>query len=1128
MNDLPLIIVSLSLMNVLLLAGLTLLTLTLSNRHALNRQLALALLAFLVTNGLLLMQIFSSGSSNPEVVTRIFQALNIIVFGGVWMVFRVLQTLTGARQWTRNATRILGIAGVLLSIAIVLFGHSATDLGHASLSRPLGAASSVYILCVFGCGALLTWQTRRQHLSWLFVAGLGLLLLAFIPVLWGGWTLFSASVILRSAGCIALIFGALRVRQINGFESERSRLAIVRAAGVSLTTRLELDALLDLIARQAAGLAGSPASVLYLFDGSLLISAATFGLNNDPQLPQTVKLGGGLAGRAAALRQAQSVPDYQQWSGRTSQVDAAYSIFAAAAIPLIFSEEIVGVLTVFEFTPERTYTTEDIAGLELLAPQAAIAIVNARAYAQLAQREQRMSKQRDQLWRVNDAVANMLQTPDPLARLQIVANTAAKLGWGQATLALFDATRQVIKQIDAEMPADLTRLRDTKPTLKGTEIDQAVVWASQLQAMSAAPRIGVGYILQANPPASPKSASSEPFAWEADDTLLIPLTLSDGTLAGMIRLKAPNDALRPDEESLRPLAILAAQAAATLENNHLLEDLRAAKTLLTEQVDELTMMQRVDQELGATLNFENVLTLTTDWAVRRTGARTGTLGIVTPDGTGLILLALLGYPPSAKIYNASNPLPLSMGVIGRAVRTRQMYLVRDPAADPDFMEVLPGIRTQIAVPMEMQGRVLGVLSLESDRPDAFDASDVAFIKRLATRAAVALDNARLYDEAERRADEMAILYTAGRAISSSLERDQIMPQVAQSIATMLNVSSTLIGDCRLDRMTANVLYTYRLGTLQNSSERLPNVGETWNLTKMSTFQKALMRQQSVSLRRSDPNLTDWEHTYLDSLNVKALLMSPLVVQNQVWGVAVAFESRRDREFTRDDILLSESLASQAAVAFRQAQLYDEVRELENLKSEMIRMASHDLRNPLGNVMGYLELMMMEIGSKLTPEQHEYVMNIRRSANSMKSLIDDLLTLEKVESERQSSWARVNLTQLVQDAYEMQLTAAALKTQELDLENDVAIMNAFGSATQLRQAITNLISNAIKYTPDAGQIVVRLRQIEDRFYFEVQDNGYGIAPDRQARLFQRFYRARQPGTDHIPGTGLGLSSGQNRD
>jgi signal transduction histidine kinase len=189
---------------------------------------------------------------------------------------------------------------------------------------------------------------------------------------------------------------------------------------------------------------------------------------------------------------------------------------------------------------------------------------------------------------------------------------------------------------------------------------------------------------------------------------------------------------------------------------------------------------------------------------------------------------------------------------------------------------------------------------------------------------------------------------------------------------------------------------------------------------------------------------------------------------------------------------------------------------------MIRMASHDLRNPLGNAMGYLELLIMAIGKSLTPEQWEYVANVRRSTNAMKALIEDLLTLERLESERQTSWTPLNLSQLTHDVVEAQQDTAALKHQQLAVKIEDMNQWVRGNTTQLRQAITNLVGNAIKYTPDNGRIEVRLARQGQRLNFEVEDNGYGISQEKQSHLFQRFYRAHEPGTDHIPGTGLGLS------
>lgn len=546
---------------------------------------------------------------------------------------------------------------------------------------------------------------------------------------------------------------------------------------------------------------------------------------------------------------------------------------------------------------------------------------------------------------------------------------------------------------------------------------------------------------------------------------------------------------------------------------------------LRDQIEELVMMQRVDQELGATLDFENVLMLTMDWALRRTGALAGMYITLTPDGSGLLPLVTLGYPSGS--IPEDSPWPADFGVLGRAVRTRQPQVVNDVTHDRDYIALLPSTRSVIAVPIEVRDVVLGVLSLESDKPDSFLDADIAFVQRLAGRTAIALDHARLYRQAAAQADDMGRLYSSSRLISSSLERAEVLTNAAQSIASVMSVSSAILFDLRRDRGQIVVARAYHYPTARNSPDVLPAVEDSFDLDWLPEFQEAIMTQQAVVVRTADPKLSASVRSMLEERHYRSALILPLNVsgeggQLQCIGLAAAVESRRDRRFTEDELEMGEALASQIASALRQAQLYEDVRELENLKSEMIRMASHDLRNPLGNVMGYFDLFVTTLRTQLKPEHHEYIGHIKRSLATMKALIEDLLTLERVESERQSLWVDVDFAVLVREVVEAQRSASKLKNHTMTLLGDDRVLKIYGSQTQLRQAITNLVSNAIKYTPDNGLIQVRLSQKEKRLIFEVQDNGYGIAKDRQLRLFTRFYRALQPGTDHISGTGLGLS------
>jgi signal transduction histidine kinase len=689
-----------------------------------------------------------------------------------------------------------------------------------------------------------------------------------------------------------------------------------------------------------------------------------------------------------------------------------------------------------------------------------------------------------------DAITQMTTTAEPLDRLKVAAETLQKLGWARVSIALFETSLPVIMATQSGI-------------FYAHQNDPALLELQSPSSFPAPPRLGSVY--------------------PSKSGLIYPLVMTDQTIAGVIRLENHASGNPMTAEQLAPVELLVLQAAAALETARLTGALQSSRDRLEEQVVELTILQKVDEELNASLNLDNVMMLASDWALRRTGARAVILAVTSDDGMGLIPLVSLGYPKRFMPYSLTNPIPLTKGIVGRAARNGETCIVRDVTLDPDYDAILPGMKTQIAVPLEMQGNILGVLSLESDDEQRFGEAEIEFIKRLAARAAVALDNARLYRMSEKRADEASSLYSASRTIYGTLERDQLLPRITQAAALVIGVTGSILTDLRLKHeATATFQSTYRVPTAKRATEKFPPVGTVLDLTLMPTVLTAIRQRDTVTLVSTDQAVSAGEQGFLIELNIRSAIFTPLVVGEEVFGMLIATHSTEERHFNRDEKLLFETLASQAAVALRQVKLYEEVSELENLKSEMIRMASHDLRNPLGNVIGYIDLLNVTLPPKVMDEVAEYIQYMKKSAMTMKSLIDDLLTLEKIESERQQSFTRLDLGALLQDVFEVQTGAAELKKQSLNLEYMGQPVYVLGSTTQVRQAVTNLVGNAIKYTPDAGRVTVRLFMKQGRAYFEVEDNGYGISPDRQKRLFQRFYRAKQPGTEEIPGTGLGLN------
>jgi signal transduction histidine kinase len=190
---------------------------------------------------------------------------------------------------------------------------------------------------------------------------------------------------------------------------------------------------------------------------------------------------------------------------------------------------------------------------------------------------------------------------------------------------------------------------------------------------------------------------------------------------------------------------------------------------------------------------------------------------------------------------------------------------------------------------------------------------------------------------------------------------------------------------------------------------------------------------------------------------------------------------------------------------------------------MIRLAAHDLRSPLLSVLGFTEIMMED--SQNIPEEYlPFVNLIHQSGEHMLQIINDILCLHRIEASHDfDSLGTINLTGLVTEACVLFEQIAQQRGQGLRLMVSSVPVMVKGEMAQLREAVNNLISNALKYSADDGVIAVRLSEKADGWVsFEVEDNGIGIAEEAQAKLFEPFYRVRTRETATIAGTGLGLA------
>ena len=285
-----------------------------------------------------------------------------------------------------------------------------------------------------------------------------------------------------------------------------------------------------------------------------------------------------------------------------------------------------------------------------------------------------------------------------------------------------------------------------------------------------------------------------------------------------------------------------------------------------------------------------------------------------------------------------------------------------------------------------------------------------------------------------------------------------------------------------------------------------------------------------------PDVSADDDYFEDVEGAQSLIAVPLIAQDTLVGL-INLETADASVFDDNVFQFIQLVAGRLASAVDNARLLDyvrqqlqetqqlneELRQAEALKTDMIRIANHDLKNPLGIVQGYLNLLRLEMG-ELSDDQREYFDFMDEATERMHNILKDFLTLEAInERVKGATMTRIDLRTLVKRAlaeYQQPLNAKLLHLRQTLVGDGLAQVR--GDESQLYEAICNLLSNAIKYTPEGGTIHVEL-DVTPRLeaYYAVHDTGYGIPDDRQHRLFQPFFRSKTAETATIEGSGLGL-------
>lgn len=535
-------------------------------------------------------------------------------------------------------------------------------------------------------------------------------------------------------------------------------------------------------------------------------------------------------------------------------------------------------------------------------------------------------------------------------------------------------------------------------------------------------------------------------SFEMPQMLSHPLMDKDQLIGVILTSGCPDDAASLEETEKR-LQTIARAATVAVQNARIYSrTVHQAET----HMRELTILRQIDRELNDTIEPHHVFQMTLDWALRFTNAHAASIGLYDQDTDEFRIITTYGYDiPQDQLA----PIRLQRGGIGqRVARSGYAEIVPDVSLDVDFIRGASFTQSQMSVPVMREDRVIAVISVESKKINGFTDEHLDFVEKLAARAGVAIDNARLFDTTAREREKLSHILNniADVVIVYGLDERLILMNPAAFSALRLYPNENYIGR-PFDEVFANTELVKVNRRTQDSGE-LSAIHEVV-VPSGRTFHLNMTRQENVG----------W-----------------IIVMHDITPF----------------------------------------KEMDLLKSELIATVSHDLKQPLAVMNGYIELLLMH--RKLDDTGVNFLEMVRKSIQSMRQLIDDLLDLAKIESGIRLDLQPVDVKELVDECIEALQPAIMSKAMQVSTQITDDIPPLLADRARLQQILLNLISNAVKYTQPEGRVQVLAEPRDTTIRIIIQDNGMGISPEDQAHIFERFYRVRRPETDSIEGTGLGLA------
>jgi GAF domain-containing protein len=878
----------------------------------------------------------------------------------------------------------------------------------------------------------------------------------------------------------------------------------------TLTGSLDLSTVLSLVSDGVRRLLGSDGGAVGLVepDGAIRLTTGV-GFGAEAFQDAVIRPGQGVGGRALEIRAPFWTTDYltdPRISRDFSDKVRAAGLVAELAVPVIVRDEVVGIL--WALYGRRTEITEEDVGLASdLAQVVAVALDNARLYEEARQ----SAAEARALFEVSRLIAATL---DPERVLDVIVEKVRGL-MGAPACGLFRLDAEGALRyargtgLSPEYLEELT-VRLGEGTSGRSVVDGVPVWTTDLLGD---PQVRLDARARA-------LVAKEGFR----AVLSVPVWVKDAPYGCLATYWWEPRSITPRE--VERLSALATLAAVALENARLYVELR-------ENVGRLERLNEVNRAVSASLRLDEVLGQLAQATASLLAVPVVTLWVADEERRRLTRRAGVGDPELLAAIPTERPY--GEGAIGWIAEHRRPLFDIPVGEDPRVLRaeklLAHGITSTSNVPVALGERLLGVLSIGA-RTAGISSAEVALLQTLTGQAAVAIENARLYEAAQRQEAQAVALAEASRRFSATLRRGAVLEGLVDAAERVLGQTWVALvveietGALRVVARSADAASTDSPRGPAVGSVPL-RIGERLVGHVAATGSPLLLRdvEELPADHPSRPDLLRW--------GMRSLLVVPVVANGAVRAILAGSIHDDSRQFSERDLRLAQAVADRAATALENARLFEELtRAYQELKTaqehlvqteklralgEMASGVAHDFNNILAAILGRVQLILSQTEDSTA---RRWLQIIERAALDGAQTVRQIQEFTRIRRDQPAETVDVN--QVVRDAVEMTQTRWRDQAQSQGLEVRVAaelgpVPPVDGHPAELRQVLTNLILNAVDALPRGGTITVATRMAAGAVEVAVADTGVGMSDEVRRRIFEPFFTTKGP-----KGTGLGLA------